>query len=99
MPFHFVGMFFIIICTVVLSLSNVVSPKASEIIIEEVKDALPVWIPVIFGIVTPISFTSSGLLVKHLKKHQKDFDASTISFSSYFVVNVIVILFAIGYWL
>ena len=30
--------------------------------------------------------------------HQKNFDASTISFSSYVVVNIIVMLFAIPYW-
>ena len=59
---------------------------------------MPVWIPVIFGVITPISFTSSGMLVKHLTLHQANFNASTISFTSYFVVNVIVLIFAIPYW-
>lgn len=63
---------------------------------------LPVWIPVVFGVLTPVSFTANGILTKYMseksEKQGKVFDASTISFSSYIVVNVIVMFFAIPYW-
>ena len=59
---------------------------------------MPSWVPVLFGVCTPITFTANSMLTKHLSIHQANFNASTISFSSYLVVNIIVIIFAIPYW-
>ena len=56
------------------------------------------WIPVLFGIATPMFFTTNGLLTKHLTSERIGFNASTISFTSYFIVNVIVMIVAIPYW-
>ena len=66
-------MFLIVICTVLLSLSTVIDPKepiqekVAEIldsfgIENEVNQVLPAWIPVLFGVITPISFTANGIL-------------------------------------
>ena len=56
------------------------------------------WVPILFGIITPISFTANSMLTKHLSVHQVGFNASQFSFSSYLVVNVIVLIVAIPYW-
>ena len=66
-------MILIVICTVLLSLSTVIDPKepiqekVAEIldsfdIDNEVNQVLPAWIPVLFGVITPISFTANGIL-------------------------------------
>ena len=107
MAYHVFGMIFIVICTVMLSLSGVVDPKEpveveviitnDEVLVED-KPLMASWVPVLFGIITPIAFTANGMLTKHLSKHQANFNASTISFSSYLVVNIVVMIFAIPYW-
>lgn len=56
------------------------------------------WVPAVFGVITPVAFTASSMLTKHLSVHQEGFNPSTTSFSSYLVVNIIVIVFAIPYW-
>ena len=43
-------------------------------------------------------FTTNGILTKHLTSERINFNASTISFSAYFIVNLIVIICAIPYW-
>lgn len=120
--FHLVGTVSIVACAVLLSLANVIDPikpKGNEVKKAEVSinpklkkgSALPSWIPVIFGVLTPVFFTTSGILTKHLtgtrregeplpSKEEKDrfFDASNISFSSYIVVNIVILCAAIPYW-
>jgi drug/metabolite transporter (DMT)-like permease len=59
----------------------------------------PAWIPVLFGLITPLSFTSNGILTKHLTSKEVNFNASTISFSSFALVNVIIMIFAVIYWM
>jgi drug/metabolite transporter (DMT)-like permease len=56
------------------------------------------WVPVVFGIITPIGFSTNGILVKHLVGPKVRFDTSTLAFTGYFVVNVIVIIFALIFW-
>lgn len=52
----------------------------------------------IFGLITPCSFTSNGVLTKHLTSEKVGFNPSRISFSAYLLVNLIVLVFAIPYW-
>ena len=58
----------------------------------------PTWVPVIFGIITPMSFTTNGILTKTLTNDRIKFDPSTLSFGSYFIVNIMVLIVAIPYW-
>jgi len=58
----------------------------------------PTWVPVLFGLITPCSFTSNGVLTKHLTSEKVGFNPSRISFSAYLIVNILVLLFAIPYW-
>lgn len=104
-----------------LSLANILDPKKADATHPEVvaapklksgqKGPLPSWIPVVFGVLTPVFFTTNGILTKHLTgtrkpgepaltENEKDklFDASTIAFSAYFVVNIVILIAAIPYW-
>eukprot|EP00356_Strombidium_inclinatum_P000909 CAMPEP_0170512328 /NCGR_PEP_ID=MMETSP0208-20121228/66789_1 /TAXON_ID=197538 /ORGANISM="Strombidium inclinatum, Strain S3" /LENGTH=203 /DNA_ID=CAMNT_0010795947 /DNA_START=362 /DNA_END=970 /DNA_ORIENTATION=+ len=101
--FHLIGMVAIVICTVLLSLSGVISPK--EPALDEIDAAaptgaaiMPTWVPVLFGVITPMSFTANGMLVKHLTGDKMKFDPSTLSFSAYFSVNILILIAAVWYW-
>lgn len=56
------------------------------------------WVPVLFGIITPMSFTANGMLTKHLCSEKMGFNPNTMSYSAYFIVNFLVIIVAIPYW-
>ena len=54
----------IIICSaLILSLFG---QQNQDLKYEHLGDVLPTWIPVVFGIVTPLSFMVNGMLTKHL---------------------------------
>jgi len=59
---------------------------------------LPTWVPVLFGLITPLSFTANGLIVKSLTSDEMKFHPSNLSFSAYFLVNCLVLVGAIIYW-
>ena len=72
---------------------------------------MPTWVPVLFGVLTPVFFTSNGILTKHLTGHRRKgalpltqdekrrvFDSGDLGFTSYIVVNLIVLVAAIPYW-
>lgn len=94
--YHLIGTLFIVICTVILSVSG--ASKAEELVVVVKRDILPTWIPVLFGVVTPIFFTISGYLTKQLCDSNVGFNPSTLSFSSYFGVNSLILIFALFYW-
>ena len=54
--------------------------------------------PVLFGVITPMSFTANGMIIKSLTSDRMRFDPSVISFSAYFVVNCVVLVGALIYW-
>lgn len=60
--YHLIGTLFIVICTVILSVSG--ASKTEEFVEVVKRDILPTWVPVLFGVVTPIFFTISGYLTK-----------------------------------
>ena len=64
-PFHWVGTILIIICAILIALSGVVKPPEEEgNLVEKEEALLGAWAPVLLAIITPIWFTTSGLLVK-----------------------------------
>lgn len=98
--FHIIGLIAIVACTICISLSSVVgaqpAPLQANMVADHLKD--PIWIPIVFGILTPVTFTVNGILTKHLTGDKMKFNPSTISFSAYLLVNIIVLLCAIPYW-
>lgn len=56
--------------------------------------------PVLFGILTPLTFTSNGICIRLLTRPQygMNFKGELLSFSSYFIVNLIILIFAVVFW-
>ena len=96
--FHHIGMIAIVICTIALSLSGVISPK-TETAEVDLSNLLPTWIPVLFGIITPMAFTANGMIIKSLTSERMGFNPSNLSFGAYFIVNCIVMVGAVYYWI
>ena len=59
---------------------------------------MPAWIPVLFGIITPLAFTANGILIKHLTSESVGFDSSRASSSVFFIGNFVILCVAIPYW-
>lgn len=95
--YHSIGLISIICCCVAINLSDVFKSSAPNKVSQ--SNQSQVWVPVIFGILTAMAFTSNGMLTKHLTSPRINFNASTISYSAYLAINVIVIIAAIPYWL
>lgn len=54
----------------------------------------------LFGFLTPVTFTLYGVLAKHLNSKEIGFNASTITFSSYMVNHLVLLLVGgLPYWL
>ena len=96
--YHYIGLITIMICTAIIAImGGGKSPKAE---IKEIglKEKCPAWIPVIFGIVTPIMFTTNGMFTKKVVSPEVGFDPSDISFTSFAIVKALVLIAAIPYW-
>ena len=63
---HYIGMVFILVCAVLLSLTSVIYPAPLPQIDHISEKPIPAVIPVIFGLLTPCIFTFFGMLQKHL---------------------------------
>lgn len=112
--FHVVGTSMIIICSVLLSLKSyfvtempsdgvpkpaVVEESEAPKIVED-GQVLPTWIPVLFGILTPVCFCSISTLLRFLTDESKgyNFNSATVSMSGAFATNLIIIIIAIVFW-
>jgi len=103
--YHLLATIALIICVLTISLAGhngYVAVINGHIIHSETNEfglkILPKWMPVLFGIITPLGFTLNAILVKHLTSARIKFNATTMAFSSYLLVNCIIMLFAIPYW-
>ena len=103
------GTFALVLCALSISLSD--SPfdpifhanianlfDVQSFSVEKIRYPISAWVPVVFGIITPIGFSTNGMLAKHLVGPKVRFDTSTLAFTGYFVVNVIVIISAMVFW-
>ena len=68
-------------------------------IIEDGK-LLPAWIPVVFGIISPIFFCIETIVLRYLTAKDRGFgfNGATLSMSAYFCVNSLIFTFAIIFW-
>lgn len=105
--YHFIGMFLIIVCTVLISLQRFIVPseptseQASTSISNNTNQVtMAPIVPVIFGILTPIVFTVNGILIRKLTsvEHGFNFNASDMSMSGYFFVNLLILIFSVFFW-
>jgi len=100
--YHYIGLISIMVCTIIIALfGGDKSLKAEIKVIESVdkQEKCPAWIPVVFGIVTPIMFSINGMFTKKVVSPEVGFDASDISFTSFAMVKILVLFAAIPYWI
>ena len=57
-----------------------------------------VWVPILFGFITPIFFTTNGMLQKHLSSKRVGFDPSLVASNSITVTSIVVVCIALPYW-
>jgi drug/metabolite transporter (DMT)-like permease len=99
--YHYIGLMSIMICTIIIAIGGSdKAPVANNNVIKltGIKEKCPAWIPVLFGIVTPCVFCTNGMFTKKLVSPSVGFNASDASFSAYFIVNILVLCFAIPFW-
>jgi hypothetical protein len=53
---------------------------------------VPVWVAVLGGVITPISFTANGLLIKHLVSDRIGFDPIRMTFSVILITNLVILV-------
>lgn len=103
-------MLFMLACAIVLGLKTYLANETTQAVGDVhhngegpgqiMKPVVSSWVPVLFGILTPVCFTLRGVLIRRLsdEKYGLCFDISHASMSVYLSVNVIVLIFAIIYW-
>lgn len=112
--YHLVGTFSMVACSVLLSLSTIVgvkpTPAVEDIVTDVKKKAFPGYVPVIFGILTPVFFTSQGILTKYMTGERKPgvvlsemdekrkFTADNLNLSTTLYTNILILCAAIPYW-
>ena len=89
--YHFIGLVSILLCSIAICMKDFTS---TEVKIAE----YPSWIPVMFGLVAPLSFSAFAMLTKNLTSERVGFNATILSFSSQFSINLLLIIVAVIYW-
>lgn len=58
------------------------------------------WVPVLLGVMTPVCFAMRGIIIRKLsdEKYGICFNISDASMTVYFLVNVVILILAIVYW-
>ena len=95
--YHWVGLTSMLICSLLISAQGIIDQMKigqTKVVVHK----LPTWIPVIMGVLTPMTFTIVAILTKYLTSPEVGFNATHLSFSTYTVSNGIVLIIAIFYW-
>ena len=97
---HIIGITLIVVCILLLSLRNVIIPAELEETTSQslINQPVSILIPLAFAICTPICFTLSATLGKHLSQERTGFNVTNLSFNAQLFVNFIVLIIAIFYW-
>ena len=75
--YHLIGTFCIIICTIVVNLKDVFEEPAVD---TSIIHKTAIWVPVVYGLLTPMCFTGSGMLTKHCCSDKIGFKPQRLSF-------------------
>lgn len=72
---HYIGLVCILLCSIAICMKDFLSTdtKIAE---------YPSWIPVMFGLISPISFSAFAMITKNLTCERIGFDATILSFST-----------------
>lgn len=97
---HMLGMLGMIICLLCISLAKVVSDDgkpANVTVVDNGEQSLPAYVPVIMALITPIWFTASAMLIKHMTQ-KRGFDSNRLSYGAFMLVSFIMVVVGIFYW-
>ena len=92
----YIGIVCIIISSLIITLVPSEQPQISQIV--DGSKLMPKWIPVVFAIITPLSFTAYSILTKHLSSEKVGFNINRIISSVYLIVNALILMIAIPFW-
>ena len=98
--FYIYGMLCIFVCSVLIGLSDIIYGR--EVIATDHSSLfshLPAWNPVMFGLLTPISFAINGVLSKWLTQDRVGFNASMLTVNSYLLCNLVLVFIMLKYWI
>jgi drug/metabolite transporter (DMT)-like permease len=85
--YHWVGMLCMIACSCAISGQGIINQMKAlhtEIVVFQ---KVPTWIPVLFGLLTPVTFTVVAIITKHLTSPEVGFQATQLAFSCYTISN------------
>lgn len=61
-------------------------------------EGVPAIVPIVFAILTPIAFSCQASMMKHLVQERVGFDVCVLSFTSQFVISLVILGFGISHW-
>ena len=94
---HYIGLISIFFCGLFIGMQGMVN-DAHALKDPSLKTKFPIWIAILFGVLTPISYCAIAMVSKYLTSPKVGFDEVTISFSTYFITNFIILIGGIPYW-
>lgn len=95
---HLAGMICMAIGTILLSLIKLLDKNFAESVTQVGTELVPTYVPVLFGVITPIFFTISGMLTKKLVTGRMQFNPGVLSMMSICFVDIIILVGAAIYW-
>lgn len=97
--FHIIGMVLLMLCAIFVSLASVIEPE--PVFVENIGTQSVVKIsaglPILFAILSPITFATSSMLIKYMA-NVKAMPVSLVSFTSFTIVNTLLMIAGIIYW-
>lgn len=99
--YHIIGISLIVLSTILLSLMKIIDPDFTEEAISAIpvgKNVVPIIVPVLFGLLTPVFFTIYGVYFKHLISERVGFVPYNLMFGTVIFVCTILLLIVIPYW-
>jgi drug/metabolite transporter (DMT)-like permease len=95
--FHWLGLLSIIACSLFIGAQGIIdveNQKKAHVVASRV----PTWLPIMMGFLSPVSFAMFGINTKYLTQPKVGFDPIIMSFASYVVSNIIILIIAVIYW-
>jgi drug/metabolite transporter (DMT)-like permease len=56
------------------------------------------WLPIVFGLLTPVAICLNGVFTKYVTGDELKFNPTRISFTCFFIVNVVILIAGVIYW-
>lgn len=94
---HLLGMFCLVACTLFIYFGDHNAHTLSKVHSFD-GWVFPRWLAILFALLAALAFTNNGILVNYLTSHRVGFQSMTLTFTAYFIVNLVVLIAGICYW-